>query len=193
MRKTWKAQIKDKMNKIFFITGGSRSGKSNFALKMASGFSGSKIYIATAEALDEEMKDRIARHKEERSDEWKTIEEPIKIPEIIKELKGRYNVLLLDCLTLWLSNLIIREDKKEAMKTEIEKFLDSLRYFKNPSASSLQSSLFIVSNEVGMGIVPENRLARMFRDQAGMLNQKVAEIADEVYFVVSGIPLRIKG
>lgn len=181
------------MNRIIFITGGSRSGKSNFALKMASGLEGNKVYIATAEALDEEMKERIEKHKKERSGEWLTMEEPLKISELIRDLNGKHGVLLLDCLTIWLSNLILKE-RQSSLKLEIEDFIEVLRDFKKPSIPSLQPSvLFIVSNEIGMGIVPENKLARRFRDDAGRLNQRVAELADEVYFVVSGIPLKTKG
>lgn len=177
--------------RIVFITGGARSGKSRFALEKANSMNGKKIYIATAEPLDEEMKERIKRHKEERGREWLTMEEPIKIPKLLRELKGECDVILLDCLTLWLSNLMVAGKE---LSGEIEEFIADLKGIKNSSSSCLQPLvLFIVSNEVGMGIVPENELARRFRDLAGMLNQRVAEIADEVYFMVSGIPLKIKG
>lgn len=179
------------MGRVIFITGGARSGKSSFALNEAKRLGGKKVYIATAEPLDEEMKDRIERHKKERGEDWLTIEEPLKISELIKELKGKYDVLLLDCLTLWLSNLILAN---KGLSGEIEEFITTLKDLKNPPSFNLQpSALFIVSNEIGMGIVPENELARRFRDLAGMTNQKVAKIADEVYLVVSGIPLKIKG
>ncbi len=196
------------MGKITFIIGGARSGKSRFAMKLADSYFLSikgvhggnfvspmqkvevspmhkKVYIATAEPLDEEMKERIEKHKRERSLEWITIEEPLRIGETIRDARDRYDVILIDCLTLWLSNLLI--NNRDAEK-EIEHFVSSLRDIQ----SSLFSSLFIVSNEVGAGIVPENALSRKFRDLAGYLNQKVAEVADEVYFVIAGIPLRIK-
>lgn len=184
------------MSKIIFITGGARSGKSRFALEKANSMNGKKVYIATAEPLDEEMKERIKRHKEERGREWLTMEEPIKIPKLLRELKGECDVILLDCLTLWLSNMMLA-NKEELLTAEAEEFIKTLKDLQ-PSASSLQpdlrpSALLIVSNEVGMGIVPENELARRFRDLAGRLNQRVAEIADEVYLVVSGITLKIKG
>lgn len=176
--------------RIVFITGGARSGKSRFALEKANSMNGKKVYIATAEPLDEEMRERIKRHKEERGREWLTMEEPIKIPKLLRELKGECDVILLDCLTLWLSNLMVAGRE---LSGEIEEFIAALKGIKNSSSSCLQPlALFIVSNEVGMGIVPENELARRFRDLAGMLNQRVAEIADEVYFLVSGIPLKIK-
>ncbi|MBI4682819.1 MAG: bifunctional adenosylcobinamide kinase/adenosylcobinamide-phosphate guanylyltransferase [Nitrospirae bacterium] len=169
--------------KITFVIGGARSGKSSFAMGEASRISGPKAYIATAEALDEEMKERIERHKRERGDEWNTFEEPLKITGLIPDLAGKYKVVLLDCLTLWLSNSMITNAD---VKNEIEELINTLRI------THYASRLFIVSNEVGMGIVPENRLARLFRDLAGDLNQKVAAVADEVYLVTAGIPIRIK-
>jgi adenosylcobinamide kinase/adenosylcobinamide-phosphate guanylyltransferase len=170
------------MKKITFITGGARSGKSSFALEQASGIAGKKAYIATAEALDEEMRKRIEDHRKQRGKEWDTFEEPLMIAEVIKKIGDRYDTLVLDCLTLWLSNIMHANLSIEA---EIERLISSLL--------SHQTSVFIVSNEVGMGIVPENEMARKFRDMTGMLNQKVAGVADEVYIVIAGIPLRIKG
>lgn len=167
--------------KIIFITGGVRSGKSSFALREASKFSGKKLYIATAEALDEEMRERIEDHKRKRGRDWDTYEEPIKIADVIKNIEDQYSVIVIDCLTLWLSNLFLNNKNVEK---EIESFCCSL--------STVYCPLFIVSNEVGMGIVPENEMARKFRDMAGILNQKVAEISGEVYVVVAGIPLKIK-
>ncbi|MBI4844848.1 MAG: bifunctional adenosylcobinamide kinase/adenosylcobinamide-phosphate guanylyltransferase [Nitrospirae bacterium] len=170
-------------NKIVFITGGARSGKSSFALREADKLEGRKAYIATAQALDEEMKGRIRRHKEERGAGWDTFEEPLKVSELLGKIKGEYCVIVLDCLTLWLSNLMMADAD---VNNEIEKFLNALR------VTHHASRLLIVSNEVGMGIVPENELARRFRDMAGFLNQKAAEIADEVYLVTAGIPIKIK-
>ncbi len=167
--------------------GGARSGKSSFALNEAMKISGRKAYIATAQALDDEMKERIRKHKEERGADWDTFEEPLKVPEIIGEIKDKYSVIVLDCLTLWLSNLICGNI---ACSREID---DLVTVLKNSKLKTLNSKLFIVSNEVGMGIVPENELARSFRDIAGFLNQKAAEVADEVYLVTAGIPLKIKG
>ncbi|MEK6528079.1 MAG: bifunctional adenosylcobinamide kinase/adenosylcobinamide-phosphate guanylyltransferase [Nitrospirota bacterium] len=169
-------------NKIIFITGGARSGKSAFALKKASEISGRKAYIATAEALDNEMKKRIEKHKNDRGNNWDTYEEPVKIAELIKTVGDKYKVVLVDCLTLWLSNLI--HTGREVNK-EIESFISSL-------VTHHSSLIFIVSNEVGMGIVPDNKMAREFRDWAGFLNQKIAGISDEVYLIAAGIPLRIK-
>lgn len=167
--------------KIVFITGGARSGKSTFALKEASKISGNKAYIATAEALDEEMQERIEDHKRKRGKDWDTYEEPIKIADVIKDIEGQYSVIVIDCLTLWLSNIFLNNKNVEK---EIESFCCSL--------STVHYPLFIISNEVGMGIVPGNEMARKFRDMVGILNQKIAEIADEVYLVTAGIPMKIK-
>jgi adenosylcobinamide kinase / adenosylcobinamide-phosphate guanylyltransferase len=165
-----------------FVIGGARSGKSTFALEKAGSFPGKKAYIATAEPLDDEMKKRIERHRVERGGDWETFEEPVKIARVLKEMGSGFNAAVIDCLTLWLSNLLLgTEDPEE----EIESFLASLGCGGHPP-------LFVVSNEVGMGIVPDNALSRRFRDLAGHLNQKVAAIADEVYLVTAGIPVRIK-
>ncbi len=181
---------------ITFIIGGARSGKSSFALNLANNYTSAKevvrgrdtvsrtpkkAYIATAQALDDEMKERIEKHKKERLSDWITFEEPLNIAALIKVLQDKYDVILLDCLTLWLSNLLF---SNRAVEEDIKYFCLSL--------ATCHSSLFIVSNEVGMGIVPDNGLSRRFRDLSGYLNQKVAEIADEVYLVTAGIPIKIK-
>ncbi len=178
--------------KVVFITGGARSGKSSFALNEASKVSGQKAYIATAESLDKEMDERIRKHRQDRGDEWETLEEPVAMPALIRRVSDRYSVLLVDCLTLWLSNIIGSRpgNAQPLVEEEISRFVRVLTDFKDSTA---RSSLYVVSNEVGMGIVPDNRLARFFRDMAGWLNQEVAGVADEVYLVVSGIPLKVKG
>lgn len=168
---------------IIFITGGARSGKSSFALKEASRIKGRKAYIATAEALDEEMKERIEKHREQRGKDWDTFEEPLRIAEIIRETISDYAVVVVDCLTLWLSNILHRNLDVDH---EIETLVSSLRSLHHGSR------VYIVSNEVGMGIVPENELARKFRDLAGILNREVAAISDAVYLITAGIPLKIK-
>ncbi|MFZ3064710.1 MAG: bifunctional adenosylcobinamide kinase/adenosylcobinamide-phosphate guanylyltransferase [Nitrospirota bacterium] len=189
-------------SELIFILGGARSGKSGFALKLAESIKGKRLYIATAEALDDEMAKRIKKHKKERGDNWNTIEEPIKIVEVIKKNnpplppftkggKGGFNVILLDCLTLWISNLMHREARSKGQVARggrtLQKITDLISACKKAKAS-----IIIVSNEVGLGIVPDNPLARQFRDIAGFANQEIAEAADEVYFMVSGIPLKIK-
>jgi adenosylcobinamide kinase / adenosylcobinamide-phosphate guanylyltransferase len=170
--------------KIIFITGGARSGKSTYALKDASMISGNKAYIATAEALDEEMRNRIENHKKQRGKDWDTYEEPLRIAEVIQEIDGKYNAIVIDCLTLWLSNIM---QSRLNISQEIAKLVETL------NITHHTSHIYLVSNEVGMGIVPENEMARRFRDMAGILNQKVAEISDEVYLLVAGIPMKIKG
>jgi adenosylcobinamide kinase/adenosylcobinamide-phosphate guanylyltransferase len=184
---------------ITFVLGGARSGKSRFALEKASAYKGKKIYIATAQAIDDEMKERIEKHKKERSGEWATFEEPLNISILISDIHRSYDVILLDCLTLWLSNLMTRrqntEDRTQTIEIELENFLDAVKSLKSSSVCDLASglcSLFVVSNEVGLGIVPDNALSRRFRDLSGYLNQRVAAIADEVYLVTAGIPLKIK-
>ena len=169
--------------KVIFVTGGAKSGKSSFVLGEAAKHHGQKAFIATAEALDEEMKSRIEKHKGERGEGWDTFEEPLHISEAIEKLVGRYRVIVLDCLTLWLSNAMHRNADIEL---ETENLLNTLR--KKPDAL-----IYIVSNEVGTGIVPENKLAREFRDLAGTMNQRVAGACDEVFMVVAGIPIKIKG
>jgi adenosylcobinamide kinase/adenosylcobinamide-phosphate guanylyltransferase len=191
--------MKNRKGKIIFVTGGARSGKSSFALELANnpvfskeGVRGggkvlpapSKAYIATAQALDNEMKKRIERHKKMRSADWMTFEEPINVSSLIKDIHSEYDIILIDCLTLWLSNIM---HAGFDIAREIENLVHSLRTARH----SLR--IYIVSNEVGQGIVPDNALARRFRDMAGELNQKIAEIADKVFLVTAGIPLKIKG
>jgi adenosylcobinamide kinase/adenosylcobinamide-phosphate guanylyltransferase len=167
--------------KIIFILGGARSGKSRFALEVASGIPGKKAYIATALALDSEMEQRIARHKAERSAEWQSFEEPVSLGDLIARIHETHEVLLIDCLTLWITNLMLGNDNVDK---RAEVLIGAL--------SSCRSTTFIVSNEVGLGIVPDNKLAREFRDIAGTLNQQIAAMADEVYFLAAGLPLRMK-
>lgn len=172
-----------KTGRITLILGGARSGKSSFALGRAAEYAGPKAYIATAQPLDPEMEERVAKHKEERGGQWDTIEEPLRMADAVRSVSGKYGVVLIDCLTLWVSNLLCSNVDAEK---EFETFIDSLR------DANESSMLVIVSNEVGQGIVPDNALSRHFRDLAGLLNQKVALVADEVYLVTAGIPLKIK-
>ncbi len=167
--------------RIILILGGAKSGKSSFALLKAESLPGRKAYIATAEPLDDEMKERIGKHRTQRGKDWQTLEEPLDITRAIREAGDGYAAAVIDCLTLWLTNLLLGTEDPEV---RIRSFLSS-RGGDHPP-------LFVVSNEVGMGIVPDNALSRRFRDLAGHLNQQVAAIADEVYLVTAGIPLRIK-
>ena len=171
--------------KIILITGGCRSGKSRFALDYANQHFSKKLYLATCEALDEEMAQRIAHHKKMRSPDWQTIEEPIKVVDKIKQNGVETDVILLDCITLWLSNLLMRQKDDSEIVKEISTLIDTMQ--------EKQTSLIVVSNEVGLGIVPADPLSRRFRDLSGMANQRMAEAADTVIFMVSGIPTFLKG
>ena len=169
---------------MIFITGGCRSGKSRFALDHADRHFSRKLYLATCEALDEEMAQRIEQHKKMRGPEWKTIEEPIKIVERIKEYGEGVEVILMDCITLWLSNLLTREKTDQEIMDEMTRFVEMMK--------QTPTSFIVVSNEVGMGIVPADPLGRRFRDLSGMANQKIAAAANTVIFMVSGIPIFLK-
>ncbi len=172
------------MGKLYFITGGARSGKSAFAEKLADGFTGKRAYIATAQALDAEMVRKIEHHRKRRGSSWDTFEEPLAVDELLRKLGSRYQVVLLDCLTLWLSNVIAHTEGDGAVASRSDELVTALRDFSGVCIA--------VSNEVGLGIVPDNPLARRFRDFAGMLNQKAAQAADEAYFIASGMPVKIK-
>lgn len=172
---------------LVFITGGARSGKSSLALQLAREAGGKVAFIATASAGDEEMTERILIHKRSRPDEWTTIEETVDVSAAIAAAKG-HDVVIIDCLTLLLSNLIFRENDLN----ETKHILDRIENLAEAS-KDFEGTVIVVSNEVGMGIVPENKLAREFRDLAGRANQVMAAAADEVYVCFSGIPVRIKG
>ncbi len=182
---------------ITLITGGARSGKSSFVLHAVSEISGRKAFIATAEALDEEMKERIEKHRGERGREWDTFEVPVNIAAALSDVRGKYGAIVLDCLTLWLSNILLETPGPKkgapAIEEHMSGFLHALEQYKKGRGNTGQGTgIFIVSNEVGMGIVPENDLARQFRDLAGTFNQRVAALADEVFMVTAGIPVKIK-
>jgi adenosylcobinamide kinase/adenosylcobinamide-phosphate guanylyltransferase len=177
------------MSQTIFITGGARSGKSRFAEQTAATFGTSLCYLATAQSLDDEMDHRISIHQQRRGDVWQTVEEPLHLAQALADNDGGSNVILVDCLTLWLTNLLLLDEEpgkesEERIVGEVRHLVTTLRGMKTP--------VIIVTNEVGMGIVPENRLARMFRDIAGQANQIIAAAADEAWLVASGIPLRLK-
>jgi len=174
--------------KLIFVTGGARSGKSAFALNLANSMGKRKCYLATAQALDSEMEERIARHKAERGLDWDCVEEPLLVANKIEGIKGRYDVILFDCLTLWVSNIMHQAPNSELPTSNLHQAVAALI----SACKTSGSTVIVVSNEVGLGIVPDNSLARQFRDMAGTANQLFAEAADEAYFVVSGIPMRLK-
>ncbi len=171
------------MQKIVVILGGARSGKSHYALKNASCIKGDKAFIATAEALDDEMFKRIEDHKRERGPGWTTHEEPVHIAPLINRIKNKYNVILLDCLTLWVSNI---------MHAGYDIFKETENLV-NAVSTVYSVPLYIVSNEVGFGLVPEYPLGREYRDNLGQVNRMVAGVATDVILMVAGIPLKIKG
>jgi len=177
------------MAHTIFITGGARSGKSTFAEKLALEFGAPLGYLATAQTLDVEMDERVRRHRERRGGEWNTIEEPIHLSQALARCDGQYQAILVDCVTLWLSNLLFKyEESGENIEERIYEDLQRLK----STLQGMVTPVVLVSNEVGMGIVPDNALARMFRDIAGTTNQALAAAAHEVHVVISGIPLKLK-
>ena len=165
---------------IILITGGARSGKSTRAEARVRAFAGKAVYIATAEGLDHEMRERIARHRARRGQEWIEHETPLELIAALNATDGG-GARLVDCLTIWLSNLM--HDGRDWAK-EAAGLVEALKAQRSP--------VVLVTNEVGSGIVPDNALAREFRDAAGLLNQMIARAADEVEFVVAGLPMRVK-
>jgi adenosylcobinamide kinase/adenosylcobinamide-phosphate guanylyltransferase len=165
---------------VVLITGGARSGKSRHAEARARSFPGRPAYIATAEAFDAEMEERIARHRARRGNDWFERETPLDLVQALTETDGG-GARLVDCLTLWLSNLL-HAGRDWSRETALL----------GAALREQQSPVILVTNEVGLGIVPDNMLARTFRDAAGLLNQAIAEVADEVEFVVAGLPMKVK-
>ena len=185
------------MSNIILVTGGARSGKSNFAESLCIKQNNNTAYIATSVAFDDEMKSRVKKHQESRPKDWKTYEIYKDIDSIVKELDENYNTVIMDCVTLMVNNLMftygIEVDKATSdqldelenyIRDQITKLLEAVK----------KTNLYfvIVSNEVGMGIVPENKLARIYGDFVGRANQLISKYSDEVYFVVSGIPMKVK-
>lgn len=182
------------MNKIILITGGARSGKSSFAESLATKWGKKVHYIATSQIFDKEMAYRVKLHKKRRPQNWETIEAPFDADLTIKNLKvQRGDVILFDCLTLYLSNFICHPSQRDLdLDTLTKEFLFELDKLLK-EAYKKDATFIFVTNEVGSGIVPENKLARDYRDLAGIMNQKVAKNAEDVYLVASGIPIKIKG
>lgn len=172
------------MGRVIFITGGARSGKSRLAERIVDGFGAPLGYIATGAAGDGEMAERVARHRERRGDAWTTIEEPMDLSGALRENDGLFGAVLVDCVTLWLTNLLLAYDDPAPCLERVKELTQVFPLLTTP--------VILVSNEVGMGIVPENRLARQFRDLAGEANELIAAAADEVYVTFSGLPLRLK-
>ena len=171
------------MKRIILFTGGSRSGKSKHALDFAASYH-NKAFIATAEATDDEMRARIERHRRERDPSFHTLEEPVNPVVALKALPEETEVAVLDCITVWLGNLFYREKIIDGTCPEIDAFLDILE--------APPCHLILVTNEVGMGVIPADADTRLFRDSAGSINQILAKLAHEVILSVSGIPIRVK-
>lgn len=172
------------MAEIILITGGARSGKSAHALELAKD-GARRIFIATAEAFDQEMRERIARHQNERGDAWETIEAPLDVASAIQNIDDPSAVIIVDCLTVWLGNLMHHNAGFDETAPIIRQTLEAARHAR-------AARIILVTNEVGMSIVPENALARRFRDLAGRINQRFAAIADRVILTVCGQTLTIK-
>ena len=174
------------MKKKILVLGGCRSGKSSYALETAEKYSSDrKVFIATCIAFDDEMKDRVAKHRQERSRQWHTVEAPAHLPDAIIKNGGEAGVLLVDCLTLWVSNLLMENHEPAQILEQFQRLTRAVETVPCP--------VILVSNEVGTGIVPENKLARLYRDLVGSANQAVAECVDQVIWMAAGIPVTIKG
>ena len=166
------------------VLGGVRSGKSSYAQHIVGCMWKRPLFLATAEVLDSEMKSRIETHKKTRGRKWTCIEEPLDIDRIIRDNPCGADGILVDCLTIWLSNVLLKEGPA-AIERRKHALIDAVR--------AVSQNIILVSNEVGMGIVPENELGRTFRDCAGRLNQELAAEVDTVVFVVAGLPMLVKG
>ncbi len=169
---------------VTLVLGGARSGKSRYAQKLAAGFK-RVTFIATARASDPEMRHKIAQHRSERAASWETLEAPLNLESAIRSRSTRADMLIIDCLTLYLTNLMrAKKGVRNNILQDLEEVYQAIRFAK--------SSIIMVSNEVGCGVVPAFRSGRLFRDLLGQLNQQIAEMADRVIFMVAGAPLTVK-
>ncbi|GAB4348547.1 MAG: bifunctional adenosylcobinamide kinase/adenosylcobinamide-phosphate guanylyltransferase [Oricola sp.] len=167
---------------VTLVLGGARSGKSRFGERMVAASRLAPVYIATSQARDDEMRERIGFHRARRGPEWVTVEEPDDLEGALKRETRRDRAVLVDCLTLWISNLMMAESDITARSQSLCATLERVG-----------GPVVLISNEVGLGIVPDNAMARAFRDHAGRLHQEIAALADSVYFVAAGLPLKMKG
>ncbi len=172
-------------SKLTLITGGARSGKSRHALTLGACY-GRKAYLATGLATDDEMRERIARHKRERGPEWQTLEESLELSTVVEQTAKGFDLILIDCLTFWISNLLLKEGNERPVAEKIVQLKEQL------TQRPCSCSFIGVSNEVGMGIVPDNSVSRLFRDLVGFANQEIAKVADQAIFMVAGFPMEIK-
>ncbi len=173
------------MKELTLVTGGGRSGKSRYALHLAGHYTGKRVFIATAEPIDDEIRARIEKHREERGEAFQTIEEPLDLAGALRALSDDVEIAVVDCLTLWLGNLMHHHGAETEDHPEVSELLQIL--------DAPPCDLIFVTNEVGMGVVPENAMARRFRDVAGRLNQEMAGRAGQVVLMVSGLAVPLKG
>ena len=171
------------MTRHALVLGGARSGKTAFAETLALRSGSRPVYLATAEALDGEMRERVASHQRGRGDRFATIEEPLALSDALLVAARDHDVILVDCLTLWITNLLIANEDVALAVSELSATLTQLQ----------SARVVLVTNEVGLGIVPDNAMARTFRDLAGSAHQRLAEVCDDVYFIIAGLPLTLKG
>jgi len=173
-----------KMAKLIFITGGARSGKSRFAVKLAEQLASKVTFVATAMAKDEEMRERIRRHQKDRPGHWRLVEEGKNLSLVLSQLDASCELVVIDCLSFLISNLLLDNAKEGNIIKQVREVAGKVLH--------LRPTFIVVSNEVGYGVVPSTRLGRSFRDICGQANQIMAEQAQEVYLMISGIPMRIK-
>ncbi|HKL41139.1 MAG TPA: bifunctional adenosylcobinamide kinase/adenosylcobinamide-phosphate guanylyltransferase [Clostridia bacterium] len=185
------------MSKIITVTGGARSGKSSFGEALLKKSTGKKGYIATATPFDDGMRERIKKHKNSRPKNWETFELPYEISSHIKEISVKCDIVILDCITVFSSNILFEKEydwekiSYEKISLLEEKIIEEIQQIVKIAKES-DLALVIITNEVGSGIVPGNRLSRVYRDIAGRINQKLSQLSDEVYVTISGIPLKLK-
>lgn len=171
------------MTRHVLVLGGARSGKTAFTESLAMRSGSRPAYLATAEALDAEMRERVASHRAIRGERFTTIEEPVAVSDALVKAAKHHDVILVDCLTLWITNLLVANEDVSQHVSELGATLVQVKTAK----------IILVSNEVGLGIVPDNAMARTFRDLAGSAHQRLAQICDDVYFIVAGLPMTLKG
>jgi adenosylcobinamide kinase/adenosylcobinamide-phosphate guanylyltransferase len=192
---------------LILVTGGSRSGKSGFALELARRFEGPRIFLATAQPLDDEMARRIAAHQRDRPAGWELREEPIHVPDALADALRSARTVIVDCVTVWMANMLLGDDSFDEGSAAVHAgvLVSGVRAAESAGGAKsagygvlaervlpYRGAIIVVTNEVGSGIVPDNALSRRFRDCAGRANQVIAREADEVYSMVAGIPIRIK-
>lgn len=168
------------------VVGGCRSGKSRYAEQWVEDNFTDRVYVATMTAMDDvEMDHRVTLHRERRGSGWRTLEEPLELVGLLTDHDGRAGVFLVDCLTMWITNLLMRDLSDTAVEAEVDRLAAAV--------AAMTTPVVLVANEVGLGIVPESPLGRRFRDLAGWTNQRMAMVCDQVVLVAAGLPLRLKG